>query len=160
MFFQFFKNTNKKFLHQLTRAKINTKGHSSLVWYSIDREDQSNESIFLYKRRIGRLDQNYKEWYQFGTEWASLTYFFYKVTSSIWRCFWFVNLLSSGSWLIIDVISTSCFHLELGFSKNLENYWWKFCEMYCFFHFSGHTISDLLFWKRSKQVVKELLRKN
>ena len=44
----------------LRGAKVCT----SLVWYSIDREDQENESIFLYKRRIARLDQNYKELYQ------------------------------------------------------------------------------------------------
>ena len=150
MFFQFFKNTNKKFLHQLTRAKINTKGHSSLVWYSIDREDQSNESIFLYKRRIVRLDQNYKEWYQFGTVWASLTYFFYKVTSSIWRCFWFVNLLSSGSWLIIDMISMSCFHLELEILRIIgEN----------FSYFSGHTIADFLFQKNQNKCWRNYYKK-
>ena len=43
---------------------VKAKVCTSLVWYSIDREDQENESIFLYKRRIARLDQNYKEWYQ------------------------------------------------------------------------------------------------
>ena len=33
----------------LLNNRKNIKGHSSLVWYSIDREDQSNESIFCTK---------------------------------------------------------------------------------------------------------------
>ena len=32
--------------------KISTKGHSFLVWYSIDREDQESESGFLCKKHF------------------------------------------------------------------------------------------------------------
>ena len=31
---------------------IPTKGHSFLVWYSIDREDQETESVFLCKKHF------------------------------------------------------------------------------------------------------------
>ena len=51
-------------LEKVTSNEFCTKVCTSLVWYSIDREDQESESIFLYKRRIARLDRNYKEWYQ------------------------------------------------------------------------------------------------
>ena len=126
-------------------SELFTKGHLSLVWYSIDREDQSNEFIFLYKRRSSRLDQNNKEWYQFGTEWASLTYFFIML-----RCFWFVNLLSSGSWLIIYMISMSCFHLELEILRIIgEN----------FSYFSGHTIADFLFQKNQNKCWRNCYKK-
>ena len=38
-----------------------------LVWYYIEGANQENESGFVYKRRIARLDWNYKEWYQTRT---------------------------------------------------------------------------------------------
>ena len=41
-----------------------TKVCTILVWYYIEGANQENESGFVYKRRIARLDWNYKEWYQ------------------------------------------------------------------------------------------------
>ena len=38
---------------QRTNNKVQpTKGHSFLVWYSIDREDQETESVFLCKKHF------------------------------------------------------------------------------------------------------------
>ena len=41
-----------------------TKVCTILVWYYIEGANQEYESGFVYKRRIARLDWNYKEWYQ------------------------------------------------------------------------------------------------
>ena len=45
-----------------------------LVWYYIEGANQENESGFVYKRRIARLDWNYKEWYQTKLKWINQIY--------------------------------------------------------------------------------------
>ena len=52
--------------HQMSCLDLNflSKVCTILVWYYIEGADRENESGFVYKRRIARLDWNYKEWYQ------------------------------------------------------------------------------------------------
>ena len=57
------KRANSRWLSHFPRyghfiAKKVTKGHSFLVWYSIDREDQESESVFKLADRMRIMRTN------------------------------------------------------------------------------------------------------
>ena len=61
-------------LEALMLSQKNNKVCTILVWYYIEGANQENESGFVYKRRIARLDWNYKEWYQTKLKWINQIY--------------------------------------------------------------------------------------